>query len=92
MIQVTTTNADSTNWPSLSEAPPAVATSPPPGTLKPKISKSDSVTSSDVNGSKSGNDSSHEQPNVKENIKNKNNANKKKKGKMALYKIEKHIY
>ena len=73
------TTADTTNWPSLSEQP--LVTSPPASVSNApasnsKMSKSDSVTSSDavVNGSKSGNDSGQEPEGSKENKKNSSNS------------------
>ena len=84
LFQATT---DVANWPSLSEAPPASATSSS-SAIKPKVSTSKSETSS-INGeiSKSGNDESSqgEQPQdgSKENQQN-STKNKKKKGKILL--------
>lgn len=73
------TTADTTDWPSLSEQP--LVTSPPASVSNApasnsKMSKSDSVTSSDavVNGSKSGNDSEQEPEGSKENKKNSSNS------------------
>jgi len=73
------TTADTTNWPSLNEQP--LVTSPPASVSNApasnsKMSKSDSVTSSDavVNGSKSGNDSGQEPEGSKENKKNSSNS------------------